>query len=112
MSADYIVTAEDAAFSRKLRKVYRILVEAGPDGISKSELGRRTQRMVSCARERDYIVAILHERGMVVVRATHATDTWRKRHYWADKFAPREEEIMMGEWGKDQGWSVISNALA
>jgi 20S proteasome alpha/beta subunit len=104
MSANYIVTDWDIAFGRKLNKVYTLLVEAGREGISKTDLAKRTSRMLSCARERDCIMADLHGRGMVVMRVTHDTDTWRKRHYWADKFAPPEDETVMGEWGKDQGW--------
>lgn len=122
MSGDYWVA--DSDFGRKLNKVSKILRDAGADGIIRTELTRRTQRILSGTRERDDILATLEESGSLVRRMVESGGRWTA-HYLAAEFAPeeamenarrREEEkakLMarlerhrdQGCWGRDQGWS-------
>lgn len=100
----HIVYDWELEFRRKLDSVYKILVEAGKDGISKTELTRRTSRMLNGIRERDDILANLDEGGSLAIRLVVNQKGQPKRHFWADKFAPPEDGIVRGEWGRDQGW--------
>lgn len=91
MSGDcWVASDEEFDFGRKLNKVSRIVLEAGPDGISKKELTRRTQRMLSGTRERDDVLVTLEERGVLVFRVTNITKNRRSFHFLAAEFAPEE----------------------
>jgi hypothetical protein len=100
----YILTGDELAFRRRLWRVRDILMRYGAAGISKPELTKRTNRMLAGVRERDDILATLHDSGMVVVRITAIPKKQPKIHYWAAEFAPQEDGQTIGVWGGDQGW--------
>lgn len=99
-----VVSRADLDFHRKLQKVQNILRQAGPDGVSRVELTRKTQRMLSCARERDDVLCTLEEAGLVALRWFRHPNGRQTIHYWAVTHAPREDDRIIGVWGEDQGW--------
>jgi hypothetical protein len=86
----------DSDFGRKLNKVHEILRRVGADGISKSELTRQTQRLLSGTRERDDIMVTLAESGTVVMQMIEHGGRG-VAHYWSAECAPRDDNEMAGE---------------
>jgi predicted transcriptional regulator len=94
----------DPVYGRKLNKMLEILRRARTGGLSKPEIARATQRLLSGTRERDDILANLEEAGMVVWSVIMAANGKARFHYWATDYAPQKDNRMIGVWGEDQGW--------
>src|SRR3954462_7758729 len=105
LDSSMVVSDDNFNFRRKIRRVHEILRQAGPDGMGRAELTRKTQRILSCARDRDDVLFALEEAGLVIAQLVNDRNPQHPRlHLLALEHAPREDDGIIGVWGEDQGW--------